>query len=66
MNAPQESSDDWIVEVSSEIADRAEEVLREFATDAELDLAMRRFEKDCIFLQYRDEPHHVRPLYIFP
>ncbi len=24
----------------------------------ELYLAMRRLEKDCIFLQYRDEPHH--------
>jgi len=24
----------------------------------ELYLAMRRLEKDCVFLQYRDEPHH--------
>lgn len=40
MNASQEPSDDWIVEVSAEIADRAEEILREFATDAELDLAL--------------------------
>jgi len=26
----------------------------------ELYLAMRRLEKDCIFLQYRGEPHHLR------
>jgi dipeptidyl aminopeptidase/acylaminoacyl peptidase len=26
----------------------------------ELYLGMRRFEKDCIFLQYRNEPHHPR------
>jgi len=26
----------------------------------ELYLAMRRFEKDCIFLQYRGEPHHLQ------
>ena len=26
----------------------------------ELYLAMRRLEKDCIFLQYRDEPHHPK------
>jgi dipeptidyl aminopeptidase/acylaminoacyl peptidase len=25
----------------------------------ELYLAMRRLDKDCIFLQYRDEPHHL-------
>ena len=40
MNALLETSDDWNVEVSAETADRAEEVLREFATDAELDLAL--------------------------
>jgi dipeptidyl aminopeptidase/acylaminoacyl peptidase len=26
----------------------------------ELYLAMRRLGKDCIFLQYRDEPHHLK------
>ena len=26
----------------------------------ELYLAMRRLEKDCVFLQYRDEPHHPK------
>jgi len=26
----------------------------------ELYLAMRRLEKDCIFLQYRGEPHHLK------
>jgi len=26
----------------------------------ELYLAMRRLEKDCVFLQYRGEPHHLR------
>lgn len=26
----------------------------------ELYLALRRLDKDCIFLQYRDEPHHLR------
>lgn len=26
----------------------------------ELYLAMRRLEKDCIFLQYREEPHHLK------
>jgi dipeptidyl aminopeptidase/acylaminoacyl peptidase len=26
----------------------------------ELYLAMRRLEKDCVFLQYRKEPHHLR------
>lgn len=26
----------------------------------ELYLAMRRFDKDCIFLQYNDEPHHLK------
>ena len=26
----------------------------------ELYLAMRRLEKDCIFLQYHDEPHHLK------
>ncbi len=26
----------------------------------ELYLAMRRFEKDCVFLQYRNEPHHLK------
>jgi hypothetical protein len=26
----------------------------------ELYLAMRRLAKDCIFLQYRDEPHHLK------
>jgi dipeptidyl aminopeptidase/acylaminoacyl peptidase len=26
----------------------------------ELYLAMRRLEKDCVFLQYRDEPHHLK------
>ena len=23
-------------------------------------LAMRRLEKDCVFLQYRGEPHHLK------
>ncbi len=26
----------------------------------ELYLAMRRLEKDCVFLQYKDEPHHLK------
>ncbi len=26
----------------------------------ELYLAMRRLEKDCVFLQYRNEPHHLK------
>jgi dipeptidyl aminopeptidase/acylaminoacyl peptidase len=26
----------------------------------ELYLAMRRLEKDCVFLQYREEPHHLK------
>ena len=26
----------------------------------ELYLAMRRLEKDCVFLQYRGEPHHLK------
>jgi dipeptidyl aminopeptidase/acylaminoacyl peptidase len=26
----------------------------------ELYLAMRRLEKDCVFLQYRKEPHHLQ------
>ena len=26
----------------------------------ELYLAMRRLEKDCVFLQYGDEPHHLK------
>jgi len=26
----------------------------------ELYLALRRFEKDCVFLQYRGEPHHLK------
>ena len=26
----------------------------------ELHLAMRRLDKECVFLQYRNEPHHPR------